>query len=64
MAFGLELLKKGLINDEEFGKANSLRRDERAQTEMSLAGVREEVAASESKRQAASALPGEIKTFL
>lgn len=33
----LEYLKKGLLNEEEFGAANVFRRDERAETEIRLA---------------------------
>ena len=60
----LEYLKKGLLNEEEFGTANSLRRDERAKTEIRLASLREELSLVESAQQNASALPAEIKSFL
>lgn len=60
----LDLLKKGLLNEEEFGKANERRRDERAATESRLAELREESEAAESAKESAAALPHRIKSFL
>lgn len=60
----LEYLKKGLLNEEEFGKANTLQRDERAQTESRLAELRGELETAESKQATAAALPSQIKSFV
>ena len=46
----LDYLKKGLLNEEEFGTANVLRRDELAKTEIRLATLREELSTAESAR--------------
>lgn len=59
----LELLKKGILNEEEFSKANVRRRDERAATEMRLAVLREELSLAESAQETASALPEQIRSF-
>lgn len=59
----LNLLKKELLNDEEFLKANEQRRDERAATELRLAELREELSSAESARETASALPEQIRSF-
>lgn len=60
----LELLKKGLLNDEEFSKANEQRRDERASTEIRLAELREHLSSAERAQETASALPGRIRSFV
>lgn len=60
----LEYLKKGLLNEEEFGAANVLRRDERAKTGIRLTTLREELASAESAQENASALPAQIGSFL
>jgi site-specific DNA recombinase len=60
----LEYLKKGLLNEEEFGAANVQRRDERAKTEIRLAEIREAIANAESAKESASALPDQIGSFL
>lgn len=60
----LEYLKKGLLNEEEFGSANISRRDDRAKTEIRLASLREELSAAKSANENASALPAQIKSFL
>ena len=60
----LDLLKRDLLNEEEFRRVNEARREERAQ----LAGRREELAAAvadqASRQQGVSALPAHIKSFL
>ncbi len=60
----LEYLQKGLLNEEEFGAANVIRRDERAKTQIRLAELREELSTAESAHQNASALPAQIKSFM
>jgi site-specific DNA recombinase len=60
----LEYLKKDLLNEEEFGAANILRRDERATIEIRLASLREELSKAESVRQNASTLPAQVKSFM
>lgn len=60
----LEYLKKDLINEEEFGTANVLRRDERAATEIRVASLREELSTAESDQENAAALPAQIKSFM
>lgn len=60
----LEYLKKGLLNEEEFDRANILRRDERAKTKTRLTSLREELSAAESAKENVSALPAQISSFL
>ncbi len=60
----LEYLKKGLLNEEEFGKANALQRDQRAQTESRLAELRTKLESAASRQATASALPSQIKSFV
>ena len=60
----LEYLKKGLLNEEEFGAANVQRRDERAKTEIRLAELREVLTKAETARESTSALSGQIGSFL
>ena len=60
----LEYLKKGLLNEEEFGAANVLRRDYRAKTEIRLAELREALTKAETAQESASALPDQIGSFL
>ena len=60
----LGYLKRGVLNEEEFVRANILRRDERAKTEIRLASLREELSAAESAKENASALPTHISSFL
>jgi site-specific DNA recombinase len=60
----LEYLKKGLLNEEEFGSANVVRRDERARTKVRLAELRVGLDAAVSDKKSASALPGQIDSFL
>ena len=60
----LEYLKKGLLNEGEFARANVLRRDERAKTEIRLASLREELASAESAQENTSALPSQISSFM
>ncbi len=49
---------------EEFGKANVLQRDERAQTESMLAKLRVELESCEPRQATASALPSQIKSVV
>lgn len=60
----LDYLKRGLLNEEEFARANAGRRDERTSVEMRLAELREELSAAESAQESASALPERISSFL
>lgn len=60
----LEYLKKDLLNEEEFGVANALRRDERAKTEIQLAELREVITTAETASETTSALPNQISSFL
>ena len=59
----LDFLKRGLLNEEEFSKANVERRDERATTEMQLAEIREELHRAETIQESVDSLPGRITTF-
>ena len=60
----LEYLKKGLFNEEEFGQANSLRRDERTATESRLAELRAELESARLAEELTTALPDRISSFL
>ncbi len=60
----LELLKKGLLNEEEFSGANAQRRDERASTKISLAELREQLSSAEHAQETVSVLPGRIRSFV
>ena len=60
----LEYLKKGLLNEEEFGAANVQRRDERTKTQIRLAELREALAKAEAAQESTSALPAQIGSFL
>ena len=60
----VDLLKRGLLNEEEFRRVNEARREERAQLE----GRREELATAladqASRQEGVYALPARIKSFL
>ncbi len=60
----LEYLKKGLLNEEGFGKANTLQRDDRAQTESRMVELRTEFESAESRQANASALPSRSRRSL
>ena len=59
----LDLLKKELLTEEEFGAANAKRRDERAKTEMRLADLRDEISTAESAHDSLTGLPDRIAGF-
>lgn len=60
----LEYLKKNLLSEEEFAKANTFQRDERVNTESRLADLRSEVEVAENREANTSALPDQIKSFV
>ncbi|MDA1279951.1 MAG: recombinase family protein [Chloroflexi bacterium] len=60
----LDYLKRSLLNEEEFSKANAERRDDRAGVEMRLAVLREELHRAETARDAVTSLPERITTFV
>ena len=60
----LDYLKRGLLNEEEFSKANVERRDERASVEMRLAELREELHRAETTRESIASLPERITSFV
>ncbi len=59
----LNLLKKGVLDEEEFGRANERRRDERASAEIRIAELRGQVEQAETAKESASSLPEKVKTF-
>ena len=59
----LDYLKRGLLNEEEFSKANVERRDDRTNVEMRLAELREEVRSAETVQESVSSLPERITSF-
>ena len=56
--------KRGLLNEEEFSKANVERRNERTNLEMRLAELREAVHAAETVRESVTSLPERISSFV
>jgi len=60
----LDFLKRGLLNEEEFSKANAERRNERASVEMRLAELREKLQKAETTRQTITSLPERITSFV
>ena len=60
----LDYLKRGLLNEEEFSKANIERRDERTSTEIRLAELREEVHSAESSQDSIAAVPERVASFI
>lgn len=60
----LEILKKGLISDEEFALANKSRRDDRAKTESRLAELRQQIELAEVTTDRATTLPERIDSFV
>ncbi len=60
----LEYLKKEILTEEEFSKANQLRRDERAATEIRIAELREQVGSAESSQGFVESLPSRIESFI
>ena len=60
----LAFLKRGLLNDEEFSKANAERRNERTSVEMRLAELREELHTAETTRESITSLPERIASFV
>ncbi len=59
----LDLLKKGVLDQEEFGRANEKRRDERASAEVRIAELRNQVEQTQTSEESASSFPEKIKTF-
>lgn len=60
----LDFLKRGLLNEEEFSKANTEQRDERTSTEMRLAELREEVHSVEASKDSIVAIPEQVTSFI
>ena len=60
----LDYLKRGLLNEEEFSKANVERRDDRSNVEMRLAELREEVRSAVTVQESVSSLPERISSFV
>ena len=60
----LAFLKRGLLNDEEFSKANAEHRTERTSAEMRLAELREELNRIETTRESITSLPERISSFI
>lgn len=60
----LGFLKRGLLNEEEFLKANAERRNERTSVEMRLAELREELHRAETTRESITSLPERITSFV
>ena len=60
----LELLKKGILNEGEFNKANQAKRDERATLEFRRASLAQELEAVQRQDKATKALPKNITSFL
>ena len=59
----LDFLKRGLLNEEEFSKANTEHRGERASVEMRLAELREELHISEATQESVTSLPERVTSF-
>ena len=59
----LEFLKRNLLNEEEFSKANAERRNERTSVEMRLAELREELHQTETAQESVNSLPQRISSF-
>ena len=59
----LNFLKRGLLNDEEFSKANTEHRTERTSAEMRLAELREELNKGETAQESITSLPERISSF-
>lgn len=59
----LEFLKRNLLNEEEFSKANAERRNERTSVKMRLAELREELHQAETAQESVNSLPGRISSF-
>ena len=60
----LGFLKRGLLNEEEFLKANAERRNERTSVEMRLAELREELHRAETTRESITSLPERVTSFI
>ena len=60
----LDLLKRGVLNEEEFTKANEVRRDERSTLEASKAEMEQQVAQDRDKRQAAESVPAKVRSLM
>ena len=60
----LDLLKRHLLNEEEFRRVNEARREERAQFEGRKAELSEWLERQVERKEAASALPSKIRSFL
>lgn len=59
----LELLKKGVLNEDEFSSANAKRRDQRTALETRLADLRTELEQKQDAEEAASTLPLKVRSF-
>ena len=60
----LEYLKKDLLNEEKFGAANVLRRDERTKTEIRLAELRDVIDSATESKNSSTALAKQIGSFM
>ena len=59
----LDFLKRGVLNEEEFSKANAEHRDERVDVENRLAELREQLRKSEIDQESIASLPERITSF-
>ena len=59
----LDFLKRGVLNEEEFSKANTEHRDERVDVEMRLAELREELQKAEADHESITSLPDRVTSF-
>lgn len=60
----LDLLKRDILNDDEFTKANEARRQERSQLEARQVGLASKLRAQAERHDAVTALPAQIRSFL
>ena len=63
-AKNLDLLKRDILNDDEFKKANETRRQERSQLEARQEELTSSLLAQAERHDAVTALPAEIRSFL
>ena len=63
-AKNLDLLKRELLNEEEFKRANEARREEQAQLQARLEELASSLTAQSQRHDAVAALPAQIRSFL
>ena len=63
-AKNLELLKRDVLDEEEFRKANGARRDERARLDARQADLAEWLAQQHERQEAVGTLPTRVRSFL